>query len=358
MILPKGKLEDVSFLRAFAIIAVVLYHSFAPYMAWNYVKSPIDSVYDSIFTNWFGARMPLFIFISGYLFSYLMNERGKYINIGEFIKKKGIRLIVPYIVFSLVIIWTNNTAYYNDLSYLCERILTGYSHLWFILMLFWCFLLARLLRLMKNPILQIVVFLIAFVVSICVRTNPDFVKEYSLDYCCFDRLLTYFVWFWLGYILLLHKNILQWMLKLQSIVILSLVWIICCTYIEIFCPQGDNYKLGFLVTPFFEMIKMISYFFFVLFAYSLVNILLMRRFILPKKWIENLNQCSYGIYIFHHWILMYLFSYRNPFREDIKAIASDHYILFPLASFFIVFLLSVYLTKEFKRTKLGDFLIG
>ena len=94
------RFENISILRAFAMMAVVLYHSFCYYSIWNvYGREPLH-MYGSI-TSIIGAfHMPIFIFISGFLFgnSSLLNKAHQKINI-DLLKSKLLRLYVPAILW-------------------------------------------------------------------------------------------------------------------------------------------------------------------------------------------------------------------------------------------------------------------
>lgn len=81
--------KNISFLQVFGILLVVLGHS--P----NEEGIPFLS-------KWiYSFHMPLFIFISGYLF-YLTTKDICNVKLFDFIKKKFIRLILPYIVISSI----------------------------------------------------------------------------------------------------------------------------------------------------------------------------------------------------------------------------------------------------------------
>lgn len=80
------KNKKILFLQCFGILLVVLGHSGEniPYL-----------------TKWiYSFHMPLFIFISGYLLDYTSKNGIIKINYVNFIKKKIIRLLVPYLVIS------------------------------------------------------------------------------------------------------------------------------------------------------------------------------------------------------------------------------------------------------------------
>lgn len=81
--------KNISFLQVFGILLVVLGHSA------NEEGIPFLS-------KWiYSFHMPLFIFISGFLF-YLTTKDIYNLNLYNFIKKKFVRLILPYIIISSI----------------------------------------------------------------------------------------------------------------------------------------------------------------------------------------------------------------------------------------------------------------
>jgi peptidoglycan/LPS O-acetylase OafA/YrhL len=346
------KLPDVSVLRSFAIISVVLYHAFCPYMGWFFIETPLRPFYNTIFSNFWGFRMPLFIFISGYLFSYLLNKKSKYTSVFGFIKKKFTRLVIPYIIFSALIALTYKQFNLNNL----ENFENGYEHLWFILMLFWCFVVARLLACItyinRHTWLQFVLLIIFLNISLICKLN-----DYKIDrFLSFDCLVNYFVWFWFGYILLLNKEKLLHLLSYKYIILFTAIWIIACCQTELFCPK-DNSIWGYKIGYWYDFIKYLSYFSIIFSIFLLINIKIAQGFLAPQ-WVESLNKCSYGIYIFHHWIMRYIFTEEFTYHTQIYDLASRHHLRFPFIMFVCVFILSFLITKLLLKLKVGRFFIG
>ena len=74
------KLYDVVVLRSLAIIMVVAFHAYGM-MYWGLFPDLTErykELYYDINQFVVNFRMPLFIFISGYLFSFLEREKNKY----------------------------------------------------------------------------------------------------------------------------------------------------------------------------------------------------------------------------------------------------------------------------------------
>lgn len=130
------KLHNIVVLRSFAIITVVLYHCYCPWMnAWNWVETPVRDIYSYVMEVMLVGRMPLFVFVSGYLFSHLYFDRNKYHDFIGFINNKFKRLLIPCFLFTGLMAICLGDNYFNLALY------DGY-HLWFLKMLFWCFITA------------------------------------------------------------------------------------------------------------------------------------------------------------------------------------------------------------------------
>lgn len=341
-----NKLDDVAILRTIAIIGVVLYHVFwafyfSQYEDYRVATIELSPFYESFFHDWFGARMPLFIFISGYLYSYLFNNRGKYASTPEFIKKKCMRLLIPYFIFATLMLLC-----FQDFH--VTVFFSGYMHLWFILMIFWCFVFIRLFSKIKNMAVQILVFALFSVGYAFVPMPPH--------YLGLDSFLKFFCWFWLGYIVWYNRETLSFFFRKEWILIFFLIWLSCCCYMQYISPYnrpGENFTRDIFL--YFSQIA------FVFLIYSSVNKALAKGWIKSKPWIEEINRCSYGIYIFHLWIINLIIhqSFRNTgFFQIIYSYIVNYPVIFPILSFITVFLLSLFITRFLLKTSIGRFLIG
>ena len=84
----KQKIAEISFLHVFAILLVVIGHSFFQ------MESPIvDWIYQ--------FHVPLFFFVSGYLFN--VSVKGKQIQPHIFLRHKAVRLLLPYFALSTLL---------------------------------------------------------------------------------------------------------------------------------------------------------------------------------------------------------------------------------------------------------------
>lgn len=121
----------ISFLRVFAVLVVVFFHCYQ--MLYSGHIGPVKDLYHETYytivqCGLIQIAMPLFTVISGYLFGYLY-EKGKYHGFIELLKKKALRLLLPYFVFSLAMIAT--TGYKLGWSILMGiSVIFGFYHVY------------------------------------------------------------------------------------------------------------------------------------------------------------------------------------------------------------------------------------
>ena len=95
-------LSHISLLRVIAMVTVVLHHTLCFYGAWF----PYDDSQTCLnFTLALkDISMPMFIALAGFIYSYLKVNHGKYNNTGTFVLGKAKRLLLPYLLWSAVLL--------------------------------------------------------------------------------------------------------------------------------------------------------------------------------------------------------------------------------------------------------------
>lgn len=191
-----GKLYDVIVLRFVAIIIVVAFHAYG--MMYADTHFPVlKHIYYRLYFTWnqcviVNVAMPMFVFVSGYLFAFLW-RKGKYQNFWELVKNKAKRVLLPYFIFGLVMMATTNNFHPLTLLY------GNYWHLWFLPMLFWCFIVAYFLnKYFVSLQSQVIIACVSFVLSLFF---PFFPKILGFQY-----ITRWFCWFYLGIIIYNYKD--------------------------------------------------------------------------------------------------------------------------------------------------------
>lgn len=140
----KGKiLSEIAVIRPILIILLVVYHSFIIYQGgWS---EPIgfehNRAYWWISKASYSFMLEAFVMISGYVYAYQASLNPPSVQNGggkQLIFSKLKRLILPSVIFS--IIYFALFAEYESLASCVYIILNGAGHMWYLPMLFWCFI--------------------------------------------------------------------------------------------------------------------------------------------------------------------------------------------------------------------------
>lgn len=133
---------DISLLRILAMLMVTFTHCIDPYIfgdlsIWNFGIIQI-SKYRQIQMFIHAIDIPIFCFISGYLYEYMRCKHAKYSNTISFLVGKAKILLIPYLFWYIFIciIFPERCS--------IKGIVYSIDHLWFLLMLMWCFTFASL----------------------------------------------------------------------------------------------------------------------------------------------------------------------------------------------------------------------
>lgn len=129
---------SVVYTRFAAMILVVFYHCFCYYSIWD--MSIVEVVFYKVMDKSISyIHIPMFVLVSGYLYSMLLSK-GRYESISRFFTGKIRRLLIPYLVWGTLILVLLPKRYTP------EMLFNGISHLWFLLMLFDVFCIVHLTR--------------------------------------------------------------------------------------------------------------------------------------------------------------------------------------------------------------------
>lgn len=331
------KLPDIIILRIIALIMVVSYHCYCIYTpAWNNYGG-YHSIYHKFCIFSSSIRLPLYTFISGYLFSYLHFYRNKYQKYSTFIENKVKRIIIPYIVFGGLYCWMFQKWQYFFM---------GVSHLWYLLMIFLCFLFWGYVFI-NNKIFSCKKSILPFILSIWIMTGIYIgLQKYNnsmTSIFSFQNFLLYGGYFGLGcYVAKNRFSIIsQRINKIPNYLWgISFILIIISQYILMIIELNTSHKLHIIAIKASFTIITVLYFY-----HLLVKITRTITNIPPI--INNLDKSSMGIYIFHHWLIDFGREYGN-FDYYFK----HYYILFPFLCFLGIFITSWGITYILQRIPL------
>lgn len=188
------KINRILILQGWAILWVVIGH--APLLPIHEMPQPVyvSLLYDIAYS----FHMPLFIFISGYLFRMTRIER--HMPYREMISEKLQRLGIPFVVFTIIAMAVKSVfsadmarpATFSVGEFVNAVIFPGsgpLSELWFVATLMWYFALRPLWEILDSkPVATIIVLTILFYM-------PEFTENNLL---CYQQVIHYAIFFYLG----------------------------------------------------------------------------------------------------------------------------------------------------------------
>lgn len=324
--------KDVVIMRLILILLLIIYHSFAPFCGgWEQIGDSFIPVYFYIGKISYSFFLEAFVFISGLLVGYQatkvpIKERGP-----EFIVKKAKRLMIPSIIFSIIYFYCFYT--YKDIYTFCNSIFNGCGHLWFLPMLFWCFVLLWIIGKLNIKPLTIIVIAIAM----ALLSNGALPLRFGIT-------MFYFIFFLLGYYITSGKlKMLKKCTAVSSTIYLTLFIIFFFINIE----SDFNGISGFIIN---HITRLLSSFGGVMLCYTITNRYISDNTKLPDILVVFSNY-SFGIYIIQQFILKYLYYYTDlPYEAG--------YALIPWIGCGAAMISSTLITHFSLKTKAGKFLIG
>ena len=330
-----NRLDYISILRTICILVVVFFHCYGMMYAEAHFPETV-SVYKQLYfipnqCVFINIAMPMFVFISGYLFEYLL-QKGKYPTWGNLLQKKGVRILLPYFVFGLFFMAT--TGKWHPLQLLNG----GYWHLWFLPMLFWSFIAGYGIYKMKfNTYVEVFLLLICFL--------GTFIPMFLPMWLGLHHITRWFYWFYLGMLFFKYKNCIFPYLNKYKLYWISFVIYGVITY---FHPVGYCEDCWYIYLVITGCIISIIY---------IIDKVDWSKFKTTNT-IVKFSRYSFGIYIWHYWVATMLISNTSKQLFGLPTLAANYTILFPLCFSLLTLAISWGVSWCMMKTKSGRFLIG
>lgn len=330
---------DIAMLRLLCIILVVLFHAYGMMYAAHFSEATSTVYHDKYYfvnqTYGINVAMPMFVFISGFLFGTQL-KKGLPNSLLNIVRNKCMRLMLPFFLFTTMFMFTQNavslTPFYQ----------WTYSHLWFLPMLFWCFISAWFLRsliLSNKLMISCITLIILFSLSLLETRFEPLLGLHSLN--------VWLCWFALGMWFYKHEaSLLPQSEKLKICIIaggFTLFTVIMTAFPQ---PYAKPTIVGIIAT------LTAIYSLWVLFAWIPWKNLAVTNFLM------SLSICSFGIYIFHYWLQGHLLSRTAQRVLCLEQLAQSHCYLFPIVFAMVSFTLSAIATWAILKFNIGRKLIG
>lgn len=336
----KGQLQNIVIIRTFAIISVVLYHSFCPWLkAWDCFETNLRPVYSYIFETLMVGRMPLFVSVSGYLFAHLFLDRGKYKSYKGFLKNKLYRLMLPAVTFMLISAITVGANWVD--------LVTLKTASWFLKMLFWCFVIDWVvLKYVKGSKLLIAL--------CCACLLPFTPLVYFVGIDSFQK---YYMFFLLGSIIYIYRDRYHFFQSNTYTIILGVLYISFAS-VALYCYSTDFNIYGdiihtnkiLIITR--SLLRVLTIFL----GFSIVDLYLRKNKNFKSSFFQQINSYSYGIYLIHIFITgtikgLGYYNYVSDF-------CTVHDFIAPIIYFVLILSVSICVTILLKSSKFTSWSIG
>ena len=342
-------LYDIAIMRPIIILLVVIYHSFAMYAG---VWAAPDGLQEVPLYLWIckfaqGFHIEGMAFIAGYVYAFQCLSLKKISSFGTFVLKKAKRLFIPSVVFGILyyFLYIFDVVSFDLIGFVIQ-ILTGVGHLWYLPMLFWCFI--GLWVIDHYQLSSWWLLLLLAIVSICPGLPIPFGfanVPHFLFYC------------YLGYWLYDHSDLIK--SKISNRAIILTFWIIyigLCSIDIIFVYPTKDVVYPLLTDKLYVysirgILKLGTACSGILALYSTINLFIYQHINTSKeRLIHNASNLSFGVYLCHQFILIGLY-YHTPLLEHVGS------YWFPWIGLVFALVASVGITYLALKTKIGQFLM-
>lgn len=341
----KKLVYEVSIIRPLVIFLLVVFHCLCIYSGnWD----SIISIHDVPIYYWManlisGIQLQTMAVVSGYIFAFQCVTLQKKYNFKNLMIKKAERLLIPCYIFGIIyfilILLPLSDYSFSDFLFLISN---GAGHLWFLPMLFWCFVFLWLIHHYQPN--KFWTFITLSVISILPMPSLPFGLT-RMPHFAFYAYAGYCLWIY-------REQIFEKFLKRRWIILFITAYLVLL-YMNCSLKHfgAEEYELPLYAKIITRVLKYFIVFTGISALYLIVCSYTINPHFKPANWVIQSSKICYGVYIFHQFILKYLY-YQTPLPEY----AGSYWL--PWIALSIALPLSIILSILFLRTKFGRFLIG
>jgi len=268
----------------------------------------------------------LFLVTYGYQTEYLHKKN----TLLLLTRKKSIRLLLPSFIFGLAYLFVFDTGKGNFLVIIWNSI-NGTAHLWFLPMLFWCFIFEWIISKIRIP--QIIILALLLILNYTSYRFESFPFQLSKSF-------SYLLFFHLGYIVACKIDIFRLHVKMWNTFIVVFFFFL---FFVLFQLNED--LLPYKITKLLYIVQQI-WGVFTLYMLSMIHA---QRHVVCNTW-HSFGVYSMGVYIFHQFFLI------GIYYHSVLPICLG-YVFLPWFSFVITLALSFLFSWILKKNHLGRQLI-
>ena len=343
----KNYFVDVVIIRLSLIFLLVFYHSFAIYSRnWS---SPFSFVPDISIYYWLsvcthGFQLEAMTFISGLLLGYTIKRHPERLSFHGCVIKKIKRILLPCFIFSFIyflIFNEKDMAWYESMY----EIIIGCGHLWYLPMIFWCFVLLYYIEAFSSRSSIKLWLPISFL--FCLLPLSGFLPL-RIGYTT-----NFFIYFYIGYVLMKYNLIKSKKLKISycfwGMLTYFFIGIILKEWVMRYEPASlIMHGVQILLMRLFHLVGALSM---IVVFYIVSNIALVSNYIAKHPCFVILSGYCYGVYIYQQFILLLIYFYTN-----IPEMLGP--IVLPWVACAVTIILSLLMCHLTLKTRFGRFLIG
>ena len=229
---------------------------------------------------------------------------------------------------------------------LIYEIICGEGHLWYLPMLFGCFVIAHFTKDANKPSVLLIV---AFVISAFSRC-PNIFRISQIAY--------YFFYFYVGLFVYKYRELIINYVSLRNntkkllwgggIFVLSII-VLLPLNVYLKSLNLDTWIKGYFLAALIRAINIVYSSIGIAFWYY-VSILLSRKSTKVPSMVIHFNVLSMGVYVFHQFVLMYLY-----YHTSLPTICGSY--LLPWVAILISFPTSIILSHFFRLNRIGKYIL-
>lgn len=302
------RLNEIGIMRFVLILSIVIGHTFAIYGIAAERSWTLPENFENVESLWWinpvfiSFSLQAFVFISGYLMRMQVSLAP--IDKHKFISKKIKRLFVPLIVFGLLYWLIIDRYMFNDIYDWINYFLSGPGHLWFLAMLFLCFI-AMIVNLGVEKIIsrsRIVKALYCGVLLLIYFSSLFVPDDFRIAQLC-----QYYIYFVVGYWSYDYRSKLKSVTWPLILIFILITVILIGIKLYLFQNKPDHYYL----------LSHINKLFLGIFGSYLTLMLCIKC---PEgTYLSEIGAWNgfFGVYIFHQFILRYIY-YKTDWLIDVN----------------------------------------
>lgn len=336
----KIRLDEVTLMRTILALLIVFMHSFTCYNGnWKQPAGYVDiPLYKWLARFSFAYTLEAFVFISGYLFAFQRITLNRIESLRKLIGNKLKRLILPSIIFSAL--YFALFYEYKGAGKLVYSLINGCGHMWYLPMLFWCFVGGWLLEQIKIKDS----WKLAFLVALNLFTYLPLALRLS-------NAFSFMVYFYGGFLFYKHSEKIKSYITIRNIII---SWVVFAILFIVFRPLQNVLAFDPAYTRIKKVLFSIGnntcqllYAWAGLIAFFGTAVYYTQHHQLSKATVK-ISACCFGIYLFQQFVLQLLY-----YKTSLPLLVGPYWL--PWCGFVVAALVSYLLSDLWLKLKWGSF---